>query len=121
MLVFLFFFCRSHAMKKIEMDDVLMDQEFKDDIVNKVFKELVTSAKVPSKVHHKKRRTICELPANFFGPVPNIPVGTSWQYRLQVGGCGECTYARRYKVLQSASPKIMFSYFRSAKLEFIDQ
>jgi len=42
------------------------------------------------KMHHVPRRKTCSLPINHEGPVPNVPVGTSWKYRLQVSARCDC-------------------------------
>ncbi|XP_065217147.1 E3 ubiquitin-protein ligase UHRF1-like [Planococcus citri] len=41
------------------------------------------------KMHHASRTSQCTIvPANHFGPIPNIPVGTCWEYRLQASEAG---------------------------------
>lgn len=53
--------------------------DIKDEIVDKVAKSFL------QKMNNAGRKNICKsVPRNHFGPIPGIPVGTCWKYRLQV-------------------------------------
>ncbi len=54
-------------------------EDNKSVIVDKVLKKFIR------KMNNAPRTKICiTVPSNHFGPIPGIPVGTCWKYRLQV-------------------------------------
>ncbi|XP_065220177.1 E3 ubiquitin-protein ligase UHRF1-like [Planococcus citri] len=39
-------------------------------------------------MHHEQANVCTIVPANHFGPLPNIPVGSCWEYRLKASEAG---------------------------------
>ena len=72
---------RSDGVDRTTGDE--LDADTKETVAQKVFENFVSSARL-HKMNRSSRRSICDLPRNHFGPVPNVPVGASWRYRIQV-------------------------------------
>ena len=68
------------------------------------------------------RTKICSIvPPNHFGPIPGVPVGSSWKFRVQVGlsiysvfFLTVCCFIRRFE-----SHKFLYKLYSSGTILFL--